>query len=54
MRKRNLECGSGPFPAEAEAERENSTTSASKWEGRMKGEKKLVLLSFGEERIEGA
>ena len=29
--------------------RKNSTASASTLEGRMKGEKKLVLLSFGEE-----
>ena len=34
--------------------RENSTVSASTSEGRMEGEKKLVLLSFGEERIAGA
>ena len=31
--------------------RENSTASASTLEGRMEGEKKLVLLSFGEERV---
>ena len=34
--------------------RENSTASTSALEGRMKGEKKLDLLSFGEERIERA
>ena len=34
--------------------RENSTASASTQEGRMEEEKKLVLLSFGEERIGGA
>ena len=33
---------------------ENSTASAFTLEGRMEGEKKLVLLSFGEEQIRGA
>ena len=55
--------GYGVLTRDAEAEveavfslrkRKGENSTASTYEGKMEGEKKLVLLSFGEERIGGA